>query len=87
MKILNLEFIFDQEYKDLKGWEIFEFNKTSVKVKILKIRKIENLEKMDENIFKFLEFMRADKKGFLGPYERKIKKFLQEKKLTYLIKL
>ena len=43
-------------------------------IKILEVHKINNLETLDKNIFKFPEFMRANLKGFLGPYDRKLKK-------------
>ena len=65
---------FDKEYKKLKGWDIIENNITSIKVKILQISKIKSLDTMNKNIFKFPEFMRANEKGFLGPYERTIRK-------------
>ena len=51
-----------------------ENNKISIKINILEINKINNLEKLDKNIFKFPEFMRADIKGFFGPYKRTLKK-------------
>ncbi len=70
----ELRVFFDQKYKELKGWEIIENKNVSIKVKILEISKIQSLQNMDKNIFKFPEFMRANEKGFLGPYERKIKK-------------
>jgi outer membrane lipoprotein-sorting protein len=70
----ELRVFFDQDYKQLKGWNIIENKNISIKIKILKITKIQNLKKMDKNIFKFPEFMRANEKGFLGPYERTIKK-------------
>ena len=70
----ELRVFFDQDYKKLKGWDIIENKNTSIKIKILKITKIQNPQKMDKNIFKFPEFMRANEKGFLGPYERTIKK-------------
>ena len=70
----ELRVFFDQDYKQLKGWNIIENKNISIKIKILEITKIQNLKKMDKNIFKFPEFMRANDKGFLGPYERKIKK-------------
>ena len=70
----ELRVFFDQEYEELKGWDIIENKNVSIKVKILKISKIESLEKLDKNIFKFPEFMRSNEKGFLGPYERTIKK-------------
>ena len=38
----------------------------SIKIKILEVNKINSLEKLDKNIFKFPEFMRANIKGFLG---------------------
>ena len=49
--------------------------KISIRVKILKIKKLENIKGLDKNIFKFLDSMRADKKAFLGPYERNFKNF------------
>ena len=70
----ELRIFFDKEFKKLKGWNIIENNEKSIKVKILEVNKINSLETLDKNIFKFPEFMRANIKGFLGPYERKIKK-------------
>ena len=70
----ELRVYFDQKYRELKGWDIIENKDISIKVNILQINKIKNLEEMNKNIFRFSEFMRANIKGFLGPYERKIRK-------------
>ena len=70
----ELRVFFDKKYKALKGWDIIENKSISISVRILKIKKIKNLQLMNKNIFKFPEFMRASKEGFLGPYERKIRK-------------
>ena len=70
----ELRVFFGHEYQELKGWEIYENNETSIKINILKINKVKSIEKLDKNIFKFPEFMRANIKGFFGPYERKLKK-------------
>ena len=70
----ELRIFFNKEFKELKGWNIIENNETTIMIKILEVHKINNLETLDKNIFKFLEFMRANLKGFLGPYDRKLKK-------------
>ncbi len=69
----ELRVYFDNS-ETLKGWEIIENGKLNIKVNILKIRELENIKSFDKNIFRFPEFMRANLKGFLGPYKRKIKK-------------
>ena len=58
----------------LKGWEIFENGKKNIIVEILSIKKLKNILELDSNMFKFKENMRASLNGFLGPYEREIKK-------------
>jgi outer membrane lipoprotein-sorting protein len=70
----ELRIFFNKEFKELKGWNIIENNETTIMIKILEVHKINNLETLDKNIFKFPEFMRANLKGFLGPYDRKLKK-------------
>ena len=70
----ELRIFFNKEFKELKGWNIIENNETTIMINILEIYKINNLETLDKNIFKFPEFMRANLKGFLGPYDRKLKK-------------
>ena len=70
----ELRIFFNKEFKELKGWNIIENNETTIMIKILEAFKISNLETLDKNIFKFPEFMRANLKGFLGPYDRKLKK-------------
>ena len=65
----ELRVFFNKEFKELKGWNIIENNETTIMIKILEVVKINNLETLDKNIFKFPEFMRANIKGFLGPYE------------------
>ena len=70
----ELRIFFNKEFKELKGWNIIENSETTIMIKILEVSKIYNLETLDKNIFKFPEFMRGDLKGFLGPYDRKLKK-------------
>ena len=70
----EIKVYFDDSESTLKGWEILENGELSIKVDILKIRELENMKGFDKNIFRFPEFMRANLKGFLGPYKRKIKK-------------
>ena len=36
--------------------------------------RLKDLKGLDKNIFKFPNFMRASLKGFLGPFDRKLKK-------------
>ena len=69
----ELRVYFDDKFEDLLGWDIIENKITTISIKVLQIKKIKNLEKLDENIFKFPEFMRASINGFLGPYDRKLK--------------
>ncbi len=70
----ELKIYFRNSENILSSWEILENGKTSIKVKILKITKLENIKSLNKNIFKFLDSMRADKKAFLGPYDRNFKK-------------
>ena len=70
----ELRVYFDNSLKVLKGWDIIENEKISIKLNILEIRKLENLNNFDKNIFKFSESMRANLRGFLGPYKRKLKR-------------
>ncbi len=70
----ELRIYFKNSDNILSNWEILENGKISIRVKILKIKKLENIKGLDKNIFKFLDSMRADKKAFLGPYERNFKK-------------
>ncbi len=75
----ELKVYFNRSNELLNGWEIIENKKLNIKVEILEIKKINNLMKFDENIFKFSEFMRANIRGFFGPYERKLKKIPKSK--------
>ena len=70
----ELKIYFKNSNNILSSWEILENGKISIKVKILKIKKLKNIKSLDKKIFKFLNSMRADKKAFLGPYERNFKK-------------
>ena len=70
----ELRLYFDDKFDELLGWDIIENNKISTSIEILQINKIKNIDKLDNNIFKFPEFMRANIAAFLGPYERKLKK-------------
>ena len=60
--------------KKLIKWEIIENGRLNIKVDISKMTRLKDLTGLDENIFKFPNFMRASLKGFLGPFDRKLRK-------------